>query len=743
MNLQYGRSANGRHYWRRACGHTSVALGWSRRARHSPVTRQLSLPHCPPRRLVTAAALIAFFCATPQHPATAESGGPPSAVSATLPLTAPDNFGRDTPRRTLRRFLKECLAHDYQRAAIYLNLHRLPEETRCQDGPVLAHHLSTILHTMWIDPELLSDAPEGDAEDGLPPGHDRVGVLYPAASRAEILLDRVPNEHGVLVWEIASETVAVIPELYTEFGHSPLGDVLPSALVRLLRFSWLAVIMLTIAILEWLAVPRLKQGVRLFQRVRLFVSYRREDPCAQAQAARLQADLERCLPRSDVNMDIKSFEPGAQFPDAIKDIASCDFLIVVIGTEWLTLLAKHQAHPADEDWVKVEIETAIRNKVPIFPVLVNGAEMPKDLPKELRQLAKQHGLEVTIERWSDDVKRLVKAIKKASFQLRRRLLIAAVHVAAILLVAGVVAAVAYYVESPPPLKVAVMTFQAPQPKDSSFARANLHQALYALGKPKLQVEPVEICENMNESDCLKSRGIHKGIAGELSTSQSTVSMVVRIDRPDADLRTEHKFKGEADKKDLVKLQMLAAVDLLAWFHIEATPEKVRLLVQYIKESPGMAETHEDFIGTFPEIPEQAPMAPHAASPETSVSFAWGIAIADAQVLSEEAAIRELLQEYGKALQDQQVERCAELQVEMTARQRDSLQRYFANAENLQVQISNVDIAIEGDEALATFTRTDKFTEKPTGRDVQLEVRVSTLLAKRNGRWKIRGLKKPS
>ena len=80
---------------------------------------------------------------------------------------------------------------------------------------------------------------------------------------------------------------------------------------------------------------------------------------------------------------------------------------------------------------------------------------------------------------------------------------------------------------------------------------------------------------------------------------------------------------------------------------------------------------------------------------------------------------------------------------MTDAQRQALGRYFESADALKVRLSGIDVVVEGDEALATFTREDVFTDARSGREVHLEVRVSSLLAKEDGVWKIRGLKRPS
>ena len=75
--------------------------------------------------------------------------------------------------------------------------------------------------------------------------------------------------------------------------------------------------------------------------------------------------------------------------------------------------------------------------------------------------------------------------------------------------------------------------------------------------------------------------------------------------------------------------------------------------------------------------------------------------------------------------------------------RNALRTYFQNASRLRVQFSRMDIVVEGNEALATFTRSDDFPDVQTGAPLHLEMRVSNVLARQDGGWKIRGLKKPS
>ena len=101
-----------------------------------------------------------------------------------------------------------------------------------------------------------------------------------------------------------------------------------------------------------------------------------------------------------------------------------------------------------------------------------------------------------------------------------------------------------------------------------------------------------------------------------------------------------------------------------------------------------------------------------------------------------------IRQYAAALEAKRVDQLAGLQVEMGPAQRASLQRYFDIARDLHVRISDVDLAVEGDEALATFTREDTFVDVGSGRHMRLEVRISGILTKQQGAWKIQGLRDP-
>ena len=123
---------------------------------------------------------------------------------------------------------------------------------------------------------------------------------------------------------------------------------------------------------------------------KVFISYRRQDADAFADA--INDEFERRLGPTNVFLDVKGIDYGADFSAAIRErIKQASVVLVLIGANWLT--AKDAAGAVrilkDDDWVRIEIEEALSQKKRVIPVLVRGAQMPdaNDLPISIRNLA--------------------------------------------------------------------------------------------------------------------------------------------------------------------------------------------------------------------------------------------------------------------------------------------------------------------------------------------------------------------
>ena len=146
----------------------------------------------------------------------------------------------------------------------------------------------------------------------------------------------------------------------------------------------------------------------------IFVSYRRED--AEGQAGRLFDDLVRHFGEDSVFMDVVGIEPGRDFRRAIDEqVASCGVLLAVIGKNWFDAQDESGRRRLDDpmDFVRLETASALKRDIPVIPVLVRGASMPRaeQLPPDLAELAYRNAVELTHARWDSDVQVLVKALR--------------------------------------------------------------------------------------------------------------------------------------------------------------------------------------------------------------------------------------------------------------------------------------------------------------------------------------------
>jgi hypothetical protein len=133
---------------------------------------------------------------------------------------------------------------------------------------------------------------------------------------------------------------------------------------------------------------------------RVVISYRRAD--SAAIAGRIADQLKARFGDDSVFMDIDNIPLGVDYRDHIKgELQKSELLVVVIGPRWLapdpdgTRRIHNEADP-----VRVEIETALSEKVPVIPVLVENAVMPtvRDLPASLQGFAFLRAAEVDIGR---------------------------------------------------------------------------------------------------------------------------------------------------------------------------------------------------------------------------------------------------------------------------------------------------------------------------------------------------------
>ena len=130
---------------------------------------------------------------------------------------------------------------------------------------------------------------------------------------------------------------------------------------------------------------------------KILISYRRED--SADVTGRIYDRLIQHFNRGTVFMDVDSIPPGVDFRTYLDEqLAKCEVCLAVIGRDWMgarDVTGKSRLEDP-EDFVRIEIESALQRQIPVVPVLVGGALIPpaKRLPACIQDLSYRNGITV-------------------------------------------------------------------------------------------------------------------------------------------------------------------------------------------------------------------------------------------------------------------------------------------------------------------------------------------------------------
>ena len=147
----------------------------------------------------------------------------------------------------------------------------------------------------------------------------------------------------------------------------------------------------------------------------IFISYRRKD--SEDIVGRIYDRLKDNF-GDIIFLDIDTIPYGEDFQIYIdKVVSQCQVILAVIGSQWLSLEDEfgNSRIEQEEDFVRLEIETALNRNIPLIPVLVSGASMPSkdELPSSIQKIAYRNGIRVRSGRdFHKDIDDLIKTIEK-------------------------------------------------------------------------------------------------------------------------------------------------------------------------------------------------------------------------------------------------------------------------------------------------------------------------------------------
>lgn len=147
----------------------------------------------------------------------------------------------------------------------------------------------------------------------------------------------------------------------------------------------------------------------------IFVSYRRED--SADVAGRIYDRLIGSFGREAVFKDVDNIPLGVNYKTHLENVVNqCSHLLAIIGRQWTTIVDEQGKRRLEKptDFVRIEIEAALKRDIPVIPLLVQGAKMPDldKLPDTMRDLYYRNGTPIRADPdFHSDMDRLIKALR--------------------------------------------------------------------------------------------------------------------------------------------------------------------------------------------------------------------------------------------------------------------------------------------------------------------------------------------
>ncbi|MEM9722922.1 MAG: SUMF1/EgtB/PvdO family nonheme iron enzyme [Bacteroidota bacterium] len=144
---------------------------------------------------------------------------------------------------------------------------------------------------------------------------------------------------------------------------------------------------------------------------KIFISYRRVDTPYVASV--LCERLQQRFGNEAIFYDEDTIPLGIDFRTFLDEsVSQCEVLLALIGDRW-------EAEPLHnpKDFVRIELEAALKREIPVIPVLIRGAEVPTEasLPDSLKDFSYRNG--TRLRSGSDlfyDLERLIQGIERVT-----------------------------------------------------------------------------------------------------------------------------------------------------------------------------------------------------------------------------------------------------------------------------------------------------------------------------------------
>jgi len=145
----------------------------------------------------------------------------------------------------------------------------------------------------------------------------------------------------------------------------------------------------------------------------IFICYRRSSSSSYL-AHHLYDKLKEKFGADYVYMDVHSVHGGSDFHASIKNtLSKCRVLIVLMDEYFLNAIPGHHQPRLfnPQDFVRIELETAIKRGIRVIPVLTQNGRLPHEmeLPYQLQSLTKRQAIHFRLDNIRGSTQRLIAA----------------------------------------------------------------------------------------------------------------------------------------------------------------------------------------------------------------------------------------------------------------------------------------------------------------------------------------------
>jgi len=222
----------------------------------------------------------------------------------------------------------------------------------------------------------------------------------------------------------------------------------------------------------------------------------------------------------------------------------------------------------------------------------------------------------------------------------------------------------------------------------------------------------------------------------LTGSVTVMGGTIRVDTQIVDVPTgmiESAFTRIGPRADFLRLESEVILGAIEKFDVRLTEDEKERLAARREGDVDVLRRLLEIEGGTPVPPAGAP-SERVPAPDPGSWLGPRAAWADDEAAAQ-AAIMAFLERYRGATEARDLTALTAMYTEFSPEQRAALERFLGDVRDLRVSIDKVDVAIFGDEAVVSYSRTDDFVDVPRDRPMHVTVRVTKTLRRVGSEWK--------